>query len=242
MRANDLVAVPGVLSGSEPTARGTAPRPRRWSLAAAADGARAPRAPSAAGWTCGARRRPPAGAAERRRAGHAAAAATPPTGAARRLPGGGARSGAFEERERARGGAGPAQPDLRAPRAGHHRRAPPCDFPNSDRRTTTCSRSRRPKRFDLGRYPTGRSQVGALRPPGRGARLLRHPLAHERVHPGLRPPLLRRDRRRGRATGSTACPPGTYTPGGLERRAGAARRARSRCPRRAAVERTSCCK
>ena len=40
-------------------------------------------------------------------------------------------------------------------------------------------------------------EVGPLRPAGHRARLLRHPLAHERLHPGVQPPVLRGDRRRG---------------------------------------------
>ena len=40
-------------------------------------------------------------------------------------------------------------------------------------------------------------QGGAVRPPRHRSRLLRHPLAHERVHPRLRAPLLRGHRRRG---------------------------------------------
>ena len=45
--------------------------------------------------------------------------------------------------------------------------------------------------------PEGPVALGALRPAGRRARLLRDPLAHERVHPRVRAPLLRHDRRRG---------------------------------------------
>src|SRR5690606_8362297 len=42
----------------------------------------------------------------------------------------------------------------------------------------------------------GRVARGAVRPSRYRARVLRHPLAHERVHPGVQPPVLRRDRRR----------------------------------------------
>ena len=125
------------------------------------------------------------------RAGHA----RPP--ARGRLPGDRSRARAFEEPVPPRARHGPAQRDVRALRAADRRRAPPWTSPTATARTTTSSRSRRPSRFDLGRYARGRSKSVRFDRPGRGARLLRHPLPHERVHPRLRPPLLRRHRRRG---------------------------------------------
>ena len=69
------------------------------------------------------------------------------------------------------------------------------DFPNNDTTyhnvfslsTTQAVRSR-----PLRRRPV---EVRQVRSPGHRPRLLRHPLAHERLHPGLRAPPLRRHRR-----------------------------------------------
>ena len=63
--------------------------------------------------------------------------------------------------------------------------------------TTTSSRSRRRGPFDLGRYARRPLEVGPLRSAGHRAGVLRHPLAHERVHPGVQPSVLRDHRRRG---------------------------------------------
>ena len=65
------------------------------------------------------------------------------------------------------------------------------------RSTTTCFRSRKPRRFDLGRYAAGHSQPVVFDRSGHRARVLRHPLAHERVHPRLQSSVLRRHRRGG---------------------------------------------
>ncbi len=70
------------------------------------------------------------------------------------------------------------------------------DFPNNDTTyhnvfslsTTQLVRSRPLRRRPL--------EVRAIRSPRHRPRVLRHPLAHERLHPGLRAPLFRRDRRR----------------------------------------------
>ena len=79
------------------------------------------------------------------------------------------------------------------------------DFPNDDRTYHNVFSLSKAKRFDLGRYAAGPIQIGAVRSAWRSARLLRDPLAHERLHPGVHAPLLRRDRCRTAATRSTAC-------------------------------------
>ena len=48
-------------------------------------------------------------------------------------------------------------------------------------------------------------EVGQVRSSGDRPGLLRHPLAHERLHSRLHAPALRRDRRRGPAIASTTC-------------------------------------
>ena len=111
----------------------------------------------------------------------------PRDGAAGRVRGAGARAG----------GPRPAQRDLRALRARGHRRVDHVDFPNSDRTYHNVFSLSKTKRFDLGRYPRGQSRSVRFDQPGRRPRLLRDPLAHERLHPGLRAPLLRDHRRRG---------------------------------------------
>ena len=84
------------------------------------------------------------------------------------------------------------------------------DFPNSDRTYHNVFSLSDARTFDLGRYAAGRLEGGTIRPPWYRARLLRHPLAHERVHPRVRAPLLRRDRR-GRPLSHSNVPAGTYT-------------------------------
>ena len=79
------------------------------------------------------------------------------------------------------------------------------DFPNSDLTYHNVFSLSRAKRFDLGRYAAGKSKSGALRSPWRRARVLRHPLAHERVRAGVQPSVLRRHRRRRPLRAPTAC-------------------------------------
>ena len=71
------------------------------------------------------------------------------------------------------------------------------DFPNSDstyHNVFSLSKAQALRPRPLRPRPVA---VRALRPTGRRAGVLRHPLPHERVHPRLRPPFLRDDRRRG---------------------------------------------
>ncbi len=82
--------------------------------------------------------------------------------------------------------------------------------------------------------------AGPLRSARHRARVLRHPLAHERVHPRLQPSVLRDDRRARAAIASRTCrraptasSPGTKAP----RRS----RSRSRCPTAASPSWTSRC-
>ena len=70
------------------------------------------------------------------------------------------------------------------------------DFPNSDRiyhNVFSLSKTRAVRSRAVRRRPL---QVGPVRPAGHRPRVLRNPLAHERVHPGVQPPVLRDDRRR----------------------------------------------
>ena len=176
----------------------------------------------------------PRRAAERRRARDAGAArepdrpaargGVPGDGAARRLRGARAGRAVLDQRNET------FVPHVLAITAGTT-----VDFPNSDRTYHNVFSLSKAQRFDLGRYPPGHSKAGALRPAGRRARLLRHPLAHERVHPGLRHRYFAMTDADGRYR-IDGVPPGTYTRGGLERGRGSARRARSRCPTAAAVE------
>ncbi len=99
--------------------------------------------------------------------------------------------GAFEERE-----AGRAVMDQRNETFVPHVLAVTVgtvvDFPNSDKTfhnvfSLSKAEALRPRPL------RGRAvEVGAIRSAGRRARVLRHPLAHERVHPGLQPSVLRR--------------------------------------------------
>ena len=70
------------------------------------------------------------------------------------------------------------------------------DFPNSDRIYHNVFSLSKAARFDLGRYAAGQSKSVRFDRPGHRPRVLRHPLAHERVHPRLQPSVLRDDRRR----------------------------------------------
>ena len=82
------------------------------------------------------------------------------------------------------------------------------DFPNNDRTYHNVFSLSKTRSFDLGRYAAGPLESHPLRPARHRPRVLRHPFAHERVHPGVRAPLLRGDRRgrpvphRQRAAGS----------------------------------------
>ena len=88
--------------------------------------------------------------------------------------------------------------------------APSSTFPTATSTYHNVFSLSRAKRFDLGRYAAGQSKSRALRSAGRRARVLRHPLAHERVRAGLHPSVLRRHRRR-RPLPLDDVPPGTYT-------------------------------
>ena len=71
------------------------------------------------------------------------------------------------------------------------------DFPNNDRtyhNVFSLSDVRSVRSRALRRGPV---EGRAIRSARHRARVLRHPLAHERVHPGVRAPLLRRHRRGG---------------------------------------------
>ena len=68
------------------------------------------------------------------------------------------------------------------------------DFPNSDRIYHNVFSLSKAARFDLGRYAVGPLEVHPLRSARHRPRVLRHPLAHERVHPRLQPSVLRDDR------------------------------------------------
>ena len=85
------------------------------------------------------------------------------------------------------------------------------DFPNSDHTYHNVFSLQRPtplRSRPLCRRPL---EIGPLRSPRHRPRVLRNPLAHERVHPRLQPPVLRRHRRPTAGTRSAACPPGRYT-------------------------------
>ena len=88
--------------------------------------------------------------------------------------------------------------------------------PTTTRRTTTCSRSRPPGRSTSGGMPSGRSKAVKFDRPGNRPRVLRHPLAHERLHSRLRAPPLRGDRRR-RPVSPRQRPAGHLHRDGLER-------------------------
>ena len=172
---------------------GERPRPQR-SPAAASQAGRSAR--FAAASTCDAS--PPAleRRRRRRRSRHRRARTTPPTAAAASSISRPAPRAAFDARD---------EPRARAWISATRRSCRTCSRSSPARwsisrtttaPTTTCSRCRRRKPFDLGRYAAGHSKAVRFDRPGHRARVLRHPLAHERVHPGLRAPLLRGDRRR----------------------------------------------
>ena len=79
------------------------------------------------------------------------------------------------------------------------------DFPNSDHTYHNVFSLSKTKSFDLGRYAVGRFEAGPVRSPGHRPRVLRHPFAHERVHPRVRAPYLRGDRRRWPLPASRTC-------------------------------------
>ena len=91
---------------------------------------------------------------------------------------------------------GPARRDGSSRTCWPSRRARSSTSPTATASTTTCSRSRRPSAFDLGRYAAGRSKSVRFDRPGHRARVLRHPLAHERVHPRVQPSVLLAHRHR----------------------------------------------
>ena len=141
-------------------------------------------------------RRRGAGAApaDGRGTGHTGGAACARSAARRRL----SRDGA-DRRVRRRPAAthahGPAQRDVRPASAcgpsRHGRRLPQQRQHVPQRLFALEGQALRPRR-----YARGKSKAVQFDTPGHRARLLRHPLAHERVRPGLRPPVLRHDRRR----------------------------------------------
>ena len=104
------------------------------------------------------------------------------------------------------GGDGPAQRDLRAAAArGHdrHGRRLPEQRPHLPQRVlAVAGPALRPG--PLRQRPL---EVGAVRPPGRRARLLRHPLAHERVRRRVQPSVSSASPTPTAATASTTCRP-----------------------------------
>ena len=70
------------------------------------------------------------------------------------------------------------------------------DFPNSDRFYHNVFSLSKAGALRSRPLRGGTIQVGPVRSAGHRARVLRHSLAHERVHPGVQPPVLRDDRRR----------------------------------------------
>src|SRR5690606_22873093 len=88
----------------------------------------------------------------------------------------------------------PAQRDVRAARARDHRGD---DGRLSQQRPDVPQRVLAVAHAALRSRPLrgGPVEVGPLRSPRHRPRVLRHPLAHERLHPGVQPPLLQRDGR-----------------------------------------------
>ena len=105
------------------------------------------------------------------------------------------------------------------------------DFPQRRRTYHNVFSLSKTKDFNLGRYAAGQVQGGPLRAPGHRPRLLRDSFAHERVHPRLRAPLLRGDRRRGTLPARRRAARHLHG-GGLER--DRARRSAARGPSRSA--------
>ena len=131
---------------------------------------------------------------------------------------------AFDAARRAAGHARSAQRDASCRTCWRSSPARPSTSRTTTRRTTTSSRCRRPSRFDLGRYAGRPLEVGPLRPSRHRPRVLRHPLAHERVHPRVRAPLLRGHRRRGPLPARRTCRPApTRSWPGTRRRHGESR-------------------
>src|SRR6187397_85914 len=114
---------------------------------------------------------------------------------------------------------GPAQRDIRAAPAGGHRRH---DGGLSQRRSHLPQRllAVEGEAVRSGTLCRGPIEVGAVRSAWRGPRVLRDPLAHERIHPGLHTPLLRRDRC-GRPLPDRRRAARHLHPGGLDRGRGA---------------------
>ncbi len=116
---------------------------------------------------------------------------------------------AFDQRDEPHAQARSAQRDVRAARARdrrrHDRRFPQQRRDLSQRLLAVVDQDVRSRPL------RGRQvEVGALRSSRHRPRLLRHPLAHERVHPRLRPPLLRGHRRRGTLPAGRTCRPGLH--------------------------------
>ena len=85
--------------------------------------------------------------------------------------------------------------------------ARPSTFPNNDRTYHNVFSLSKTKPSISAATPSGHSKAVRFDRPGHRPRVLRHPFAHERVHPGVRAPLLRRDRRRRALPASTTCRP-----------------------------------
>ena len=113
---------------------------------------------------------------------------------------------ALEARDPGRGAHGPAQRDVPAAcprrRCGHGRRLSEQRRHVPQRVLALEDQAVRPRPLRARQV-----EVRAVRSPGHRARVLRHPLAHERVRPGVQPSVLRDDRRSMAATGSTTSRP-----------------------------------
>ena len=143
--------------------------------------------------------------------------------------------GAFEQSEAGRARDGPAQRDVRAARARDHHRHDRRLSRTATASITTCSRSRRPRRFDLGRYAAGRSKSVRFDRPG----IVRvfcdihsHMSAFILV---FSHPFFAMTDADGRYRIDNV-PPGTYNVDRLERRRGVRAAAGRRCPTAASTE------
>ena len=119
--------------------------------------------------------------------------------------------GAFERTRTGPRRHGPAQRDVRAARAGRHRRAPPSTFPTATARITTSSRSRARSASTLAAMRRARSKSVRFDRPGI-VRVFCDIHSHMNAFILVfNHPLLRRDRRGRPLRASPDVPPGTYT-------------------------------
>ena len=140
-------------------------------------------------------------------------------------------------RVRSRAQAGSAQRDVRAARArdrGRH----DSRFPQQRSTYHNVFSLSKTKTFDLGTLRRRPLEVGPVRSPGHRPRVLRHPFAHERVHPRVLAPLFRRGRRRWALPARRTCrrAPTPWWPGTRRRRSS---RGASSCRRPAATSRST---